>query len=67
MSTYTYTGLTDGAAAAVTCAAVAGAVGDPNTIDIQVAITRGGAGADNHTVLCFAELINAAATGVTIA
>lgn len=53
--------------AAVSLAAVVGAVGATNTIDIQATITRGGAGADNHTALCFAEVLNTAATGITIA
>lgn len=50
-----------------TLAAVSGAVGASNTFDIQVAITRAGAGADNHTCTATARILNKAATGVTIA
>lgn len=51
----------------VTTAAVAGGVGASNTIDIQVAITRSGAGATNHTGVFKARVLNQNATGVTIA
>lgn len=51
----------------VTASAVAGAVGDPNTFTIKVAITRAGAGADNHTLAATARILNQNATGITIA
>ncbi|RJP48713.1 MAG: hypothetical protein C4586_08320 [Anaerolineaceae bacterium] len=51
----------------VTASAIAGAVGDPNTFTIKVAITRGGAGADNHTGAFTARILNQNATGITIA
>lgn len=58
-------------ATTVTCtaalAAVSGAVGATNTIDIQATITKGGGASDNHTCVATASLLNANATGVTIA
>lgn len=50
-----------------TLAAVSGAVGVSNTIDVQVAITRSGLGADNHTLVASARILNQNATGVSIA
>lgn len=50
-----------------TVSAVAGAVGVANTFTVKCAITRGGAGADNHKVVMVARVVNAFATGVTIA
>jgi hypothetical protein len=47
--------------------AISGAVGASNTFTIQVTIARAGGSATNHTCLAFAELLNANATGVTIA
>ena len=55
------------ASVVATASAVAGAVGDPNTFTIKVAITRAGAGADNHTLVATARILNQNATGVTIA
>jgi hypothetical protein len=48
-------------------AAVVGAVGASNTIDIQVTITRGSGSSTNHTCVATAEIINANATGISIA
>lgn len=50
-----------------TASAISGAVGAANTFTINVAITRSGAGADNHTLVASARLLNQAATGITIA
>jgi hypothetical protein len=38
-----------------------------NTFDIQVTISRSGGSSDNHTCVATASLLNANATGVTIA
>jgi hypothetical protein len=58
-------------ATTVTCtgalAAVSGGVGAVNTIDLQATITRGGGSSDNHTIVATASLLNANATGITIA
>lgn len=58
-------------ATTVTCtaavAAVSGAVGASNTIDIQATITKAGGSSDNHTCVATASLLNANATGITIA
>lgn len=58
-------------ATTVTCtaalAAVSGAVGATNTIDIQATITKGGGSSDNHTCVATASLLNANASGITIA
>lgn len=58
-------------AATVTCtaalSAIAGAVGATQTFTIDVTITRGSGSSDNHTCLCYARLMNANVTGVTIA
>lgn len=51
----------------VTVSAITGAVGATNTFTINVAITRSGAGATNHTGLFVARLANQNITGVTIA
>lgn len=48
-------------------AAVVGAVGATNTIDVQVTITRGSGASTNHTCVVLAEVLNANATGVSIA
>lgn len=53
--------------AVATLDTVSGAVGDPNTIAIQVTITRSGGSSDNHTAVVTASLLNANATGITIA
>ena len=53
--------------ASIAAAAVSGAVGATNTIDLQVTVARGGGASDNHTCLVLAEVLNANATGVTIA
>lgn len=47
--------------------AIAGAVGDPNTFTVNVTITRGSGSSTNHTCVVLAELVNANATGVSIA
>ena len=58
-------------ATTVTCtgalAAVSGGVGAVNTIDIQATITKAGGASDNHTCVATASLLNANATGITIA
>ena len=58
-------------ATTVTCTAglgaVGGAVGATNTITLDVTITKGGGASDNHTLVCTASLLNANATGVTVA
>ena len=51
----------------VTTSAITGAVGASNSFTINVAITRAGAGASNHTGLFTAKVLNQNATGVTIA
>lgn len=55
------------ASVVVTASAVAGAVGDPNTFTIKVAITKAGGAADNHTGVFTARILNQNATGITIA
>lgn len=50
-----------------TLGAVVGAVGASNTIPIQVTITKGGGASANHTCLATCRLLNANATGVSIA
>lgn len=53
--------------AAVTLGAVVGAVGDPNTVPVQVTIVKSGGASDNHTALLRWTLLNAVASGVTVA
>lgn len=53
--------------ATASLAAVSGAVGATNTIDVQVTITKNAGASDNHTCVAHASLLNANATGVTIA
>ena len=57
----------NGVAVTGTLGAITGAVGASNTFTIQVTIARAAGTATNHTCLAFAELLNANATGVTIA
>lgn len=47
-------------------AAVSGAVGAANTIDVQVTITKSGGSSDNHTAVVIGEILNANSTGVSI-
>lgn len=54
-------------AVTATLSAISGAVGADNTFDIKVTIARAAGTATNHTCLAFAELLNANASGVTIA
>jgi hypothetical protein len=58
-------------AATVTCtaamSAVSGAVGATNTFTVNVTITRSGGASTNHTCLVYAQLMNANASGITIA
>jgi hypothetical protein len=58
-------------AATVTCtaamSAVSGAVGASNTFTVNVTITKSGGASANHTCLCYAQLMNANATGIGIA
>ena len=53
--------------AAITVAAVVGAVGASNSFPVQVTIIKSGGASDNHTCTLAAEVINATATGVTVA
>lgn len=53
--------------ATLTLAAVSGAVGATNTIDIQATIARSGGSSTNHTAVITWSLLNANTTGVTIA
>lgn len=46
--------------------AVAGAVGATNTFTVNVTITKGGGGSNNHTVLTVADLQNANGSGITL-
>lgn len=55
------------AATTATLSAISGAVGATNTFTINVTIARSGGSSANHTCFAFAELLNANATGVTIA
>ena len=50
-----------------TLSTITGGVTASNTFTINVAITRAGSGADNHTLLAVARVANQNATGVTIA
>ena len=50
-----------------TLSAISGAVGATNTFTINVTITRGSGSSTNHTCFAYAKLLNANATGVTIA
>jgi hypothetical protein len=58
-------------AATVTCtaamSAVSGAVGASNTFTVNVTVTRSGGASTNHTCLVYAVLMNANASGITIA
>lgn len=58
-----------GTAIATTAAlsAISGAVGASNTFTVNVTIARAGGAATNHTCLVCARLLNANATGVTVA
>lgn len=47
--------------------AISGAVGATNTFTVNVTISRGSGASTNHTCLVVAELMNANATGITIA
>ena len=47
--------------------AMSGAVGATQTFTIDVTISRSGGASDNHTCLAYAKLMNANASGVTIA
>lgn len=47
--------------------AMSGAVGATQTFTIDVTITKSGGSSDNHTCLAYAKLMNANATGITIA
>ena len=58
-------------AATVTCvaalSAMSGAVGATNTFTVNVTITRSAGTSTNHTCLLYAQLMNANASGITIA
>lgn len=47
--------------------AIAGAVGATNTFTMDVTITKAGGASAAHTCLCYAKLMNANASGITIA
>lgn len=53
--------------AVITVAAASGAVTDPNTIAIQLTITKAAGASDNHVATVAARIINENATGITIA
>jgi hypothetical protein len=55
------------ATVAAAVSAIAGAVGATNTFTLDVTITRGGGSSDNHVCLCYGKLMNANASGITIA
>lgn len=55
------------ATSVITVGAVAGAVGATNTFPVQITITRSGGLSDNHTCMAVAKVLNANATGITIA
>ena len=50
-----------------TLSAISGAVGATNTFTIKVTIARGSGTSTNHTCFAYAKLLNANATGITIA
>jgi predicted RecA/RadA family phage recombinase len=50
-----------------TLSTITGAVGATQTFTVKVAITRSGAGADNHVLHLAARIVNGNASGVTIA
>lgn len=50
-----------------TVSSISGAVGATNTFTINVTIVRSGGSSDNHVCLAYAKLMNANATGITIA
>lgn len=51
----------------LTLSAVSGAVGAANTFTVQAAITKAAGASDNHIAVVAARIVNANATGVTIA
>ena len=53
--------------AALTIAAVTGAVGDPNVLPIQMTVIKSGGASDNHTALLAWAIINQNASGATLA
>lgn len=53
--------------ATLSLAAVSGAVGATNTIAVQTTITKSGGSSANHTALVSWEILNANASGVTVA
>jgi hypothetical protein len=50
-----------------TLSAISGAVGATNTFTVNVTVARGSGTSTNHTCFAYAKLLNANATGVTIA
>jgi hypothetical protein len=52
---------------AAAVSAISGAVGATNTFTINVTITKAGGSSANHICLCYAKVMNANASGVTIA
>jgi hypothetical protein len=51
---------------AAAVSAISGAVGATNTFTINVTITKAGGSSANHICLCYAKVMNANASGVTI-
>ena len=49
------------------CSAMTGAVGAQQTFTIQVKVARAAGASTNHSAFCVAELLNANATGISIA
>lgn len=47
--------------------AISGAAGATNTFTVDVTVTKSGGSSDSHTCLCYGQLVNANASGVTIA
>jgi hypothetical protein len=68
-----YGSATSSVAGAATCtitaavSAISGAVGASNTFTVDVTISRGSGSSTNHTCLALVELLNANATGITVA
>jgi hypothetical protein len=69
----TFGGAAANVAGAATCtvaaavSAIAGAAGASNTFTLNITITKSGGASANHVALCYGKLMNANATGITIA
>jgi hypothetical protein len=53
--------------AALTVAAVSGAVGATNTFSVQITVVRSGGSSDNHTATLEYTVLNTGASGITVA